>query len=115
MSNVESSSPDPRALLGACLLGLMAIGVVVLASFPGARSGSSAIGWPPLWLVGFPATAWITLQMRRLPRRRGPAPSAGPRRRRPGIAVQATRRPLRRTRPGIAARAALAATALLSR
>ncbi len=113
MSDVDASAPDSRALLGAGLLGLMAVGLVVLASFPGARTGTSAVGWPPMWLVGLPATAWSVLQLLRLPRRRGPASSAGPRRRRPGLAAQATRRPSRRRRQGLAARAALAAAALL--
>ena len=113
MSNVESTPLESRAPLGALLLGLMAVGAVVLLSFPGARAGTSAFGWPPLWLLGLPATSWLTLQLLRLPRRRGPASSAGPRRRRPGVSVQARRRPARPRRSGLAARAAIAAAGLL--
>ncbi|NYZ62932.1 hypothetical protein [Luteimonas deserti] len=113
MSKSEPLPPSPHALLGAALLGLLAIGAVVLLSFPGARAGSSVVGWPPLWLVGAPAVAWATLQLLALPRRRGPASSAGPRRRRPGARVQAMRRPAQRRRAGLAARAAMAAAGLL--
>lgn len=112
MANIDLHPTDSRALLGAALLGLIAVGAVVLLSFPATRTGTSAVGWPPMWLLGLPASAWLTLQLLGLPRRRGAVSSAGPRRRRPGIAVQAMRRPVRRRREGLAARALMAAAGL---
>jgi len=113
MSNVVSTPIESRAMLGAVLLGLMAVGAIVLLSFPGARAGTSAVGWPPMWLLGLPGAAWVTLQLLRLPRRRGRASSAMPRRRGPGVSVQARRRPARPRRTGLAVRAAMAAAGLL--
>lgn len=112
MAKVDSTPNEARALVGAALLGLLAVGAVVLLSFPAARSGSSALGWPPLWLLGLPASAWLTHQLLGLSHRREAVAAAGPRRRRPGLALQATRRPTRRRRGGLAARAAMAAAGL---
>ncbi|MEN4901978.1 hypothetical protein [Luteimonas sp. TWI1416] len=113
MSNVfEPPASDPRALLGAGLLGLLFLGSVALLSFPGLRSGVAVVGWPPLWLVGMPAAAWLTWCVLRLPRRRKLASSAVLRRRRPGLA-QAARRPAPRRRPATPLRAALAAAGWL--
>lgn len=112
MTKLDSTPNEARARLGAALLGLVALGAVVLLSFPAARSGSSAVGWPPMWLLGLPASAWVTLQLLGLSRRRGGVAAAGRWRRRPGPALQATRRPARRRRGGLAARAAMAAAGL---
>lgn len=102
----------PDRLLHAGLFGLLCLAAVTLSSFPGLRAGATAIGWAPLWLIGLPAVAWLTLVLRRLPRRRKLASSAVLRRRRPGL-VQARRKPVPRRRPRISVRAALAAAGLL--
>ena len=100
------------AALRAILVGLLFLGAVALLSFPGLRAGATTLGWPPLWLIGMPAAAWLTLFLRRLPRRRKLASSAVLRRRRPGLA-QARRRPVPRRRGRISVRAALVAAGLL--
>ena len=110
---VSAADSAPDRLLHAGLLGLLCLGAVALSSFPALRTGITTIGWAPLWLVGLPAVAWLTLVLRRLPRRRKLASSAVLRRRRPGVSVQARRRPARPRRAGLAARAAMAAAGLL--
>lgn len=100
------------SVLPAALLGLMFLGAIALLSFPALRSGVSAVGWAPLWLLGLPACAWLTCVLRRLPRRRKLASSAVLRRRRPGL-VQARRRPAPRRRARVSVRAALVAAGLL--
>lgn len=116
MSRIAHASPDADvstdAALHALLTGALCLGGVALLSFPGLRSGATAFGWAPLWLLGLPACAWLTLVLRRLPRRRKLASSAVLRRRRPGF-VQARRRPAPRRRARISVRAALAAAGLL--
>ena len=117
MSRIANASPDADvsadAVLRALPVGALFLGAIALLSFPGLRTGTSAVGWPPMWLLGLPAVAWVTLQLLRLPRRRGRASSAMPRRRGPGVSVQARRRPARPRRAGLAARAAMAAAGLL--
>lgn len=116
MSRIAQVPPDADipadAVLRAVLIGALFLGAIALLSFPGLRTGATAIGWPPLWLIGMPAVAWLTLFLRRLPRRRKLASSAVLRRRRPGL-VQARRRPAPRRRGGISVRAALVAAGLL--
>jgi len=116
MSRIAHVSPDAdipaNVALRALLTGALFLGAIALLSFPGLRSGATAVGWPPLWLIGMPAVAWLTLFLRRLPRRRKLASSAVLRRRRPGLA-QARRQPAPRRRGRISVRAALAAAGLL--
>lgn len=116
MSRIAHVSPDADvpddAGLRTLLVGALFLGAIALLSFPGLRTGATAIGWPPLWLIGMPAVAWLTLFLRRLPRRRKLASSAVLRRRRPGLA-QARRRPAPRRRGRISVRAALVAAGLL--
>ena len=109
---VSAADSAPDCLLHAGLLGLLCLGAVALSSFPALRTGITPIGWAPLWLVGLPAVAWLTLVLRRLPRRRKLASSAVLGRRRPGL-VQARRKPVPRRRARISVRAALAAAGLL--
>ncbi|VXA91768.1 conserved hypothetical protein [Luteimonas sp. 9C] len=113
IAHVPSDVDVPAdATLHTLLVGALCLAAVALLSFPGLRTGVTAIGWPPLWLIGMPAVAWLTLFLRRLPRRRKLASSAVLRRRRPGLA-QARRRPLPRRRGRISVRAALVAAGLL--
>ncbi|MCD9127419.1 hypothetical protein [Luteimonas fraxinea] len=116
MFRIANASPDvdvpADAALRTLLVGALFLGAVSLLSFPGLRTGATAVGWPPLWLIGMPAVAWLTLFLRRLPRRRKLASSAVLRRRRPGLA-QAQRRPVSRRRGRISVRAALIAAGLL--
>ena len=109
-----ASTADPAAdrLLHLALPGLVFLGAIALLSFPALRSGVTALGWAPLWLIGLPAIAWLTFFLRRLPRRRKLASSAVLRRRRPGL-VQARRRPAPRRRARVSVRAALVAAGLL--
>lgn len=107
MSVVRSDATLPAAALG-----LLFLGAVALLSFPALRTGASAVGWAPMWLLGMPAVAWCVLVLRRLPRRRKLASSAVLRRRRPGLA-QARRRPAPRRQQRVSIRAALIAAGLL--
>ena len=100
------------ATLPAAILGVLFLGAIALLSFPGLRTGTSAVGWAPMWLLGMPALAWCTLALRHLARRRKPASSAVLRRRRPGLA-QARWRPAPRRGQRISIRAALVAAGLL--
>ncbi|MCD9007724.1 hypothetical protein LDO31_16080 [Luteimonas sp. XNQY3] len=116
MSRIAQASPDADVpadgALRALLIGALFLGAVALLSFPGLRTGATPVGWPPLWLIGMPAIAWLTLFLRRLPRRRKLASSAVLRRRRPGL-EQARRRPAPRRRGRVSIRAAFVAAGWL--
>lgn len=116
MSRIAHASSDADvpadATLRALLISALCLGAVALLSFPGLRTGGTAVGWAPMWLLGMPALAWCTLVLRRLPRRRKLASSAILRRRRPGLA-QARRRTAPRRQQRVSIRAALVAAGLL--
>lgn len=48
------------------LLGLAALAVVALLSFPAMRGASEAFGWLPFWLLALPLSAWATARALRL-------------------------------------------------
>lgn len=58
-----TSAPAPVRTLSAieqALIGALALGLVAMLSFPGARAADGAVGWLPFWLVALPASAWFT-------------------------------------------------------
>lgn len=76
----SSDRPDPRVLR--CVRQAALAGVALVLVWPAARGHSEWVGWLPLWLVGMPLVAWLSLHRFRLPlpglltrtarRRRGP-------------------------------------------
>lgn len=40
------------------MLGAAALGLVVMLSFPAARTGGDIFGWVPFWLLALPLSAW---------------------------------------------------------
>lgn len=52
------ATPDWPARL---LLAAMFLAAVAMLSLPQARVASAVFGWPPLWLAGLPASAWLAL------------------------------------------------------
>lgn len=64
--------PTPRTAVAAIeqgLLGLLALGAIILLSLPAARGTSATFGWMPLWWLVLPATALaVAAALRRLPR-----------------------------------------------
>jgi hypothetical protein len=58
----ELTSAPARTLsaIEQALVGALALGLVAMLSFPGARAADGAIGWLPFWLVALPASAWLT-------------------------------------------------------
>ncbi|WP_297829861.1 hypothetical protein [Thermomonas sp.] len=52
--------------LEACLRQLVFLGALAVLLIPAARDSSALLGWLPLWLVGMPLAAWLSLL--RLPR-----------------------------------------------
>ena len=59
-SNRTTSPMHEQLLLAATVLA-----VVVIASWPGARSTDGAVGWLPLWLVAAPLMAWAAVRWAR--------------------------------------------------
>jgi len=75
------------------LLAATVLAVVVIASWPGARSTDGALGWLPLWLVAAPLMAWAAV---RWARARDAAHDLAVLRRRPQATVHALPRALPR-------------------
>ena len=63
------------------------LGVAIVVLIPAARGSSAWIGWLPLWLVGMPLAAWLSLL--RMPQPRIALP---PRRRAMAIKAPVLRR-----------------------
>jgi hypothetical protein len=49
---------SPISAIEHASLGLAALGLVMMLSFPAARSVSEAFGWLPFWLLALPLCAW---------------------------------------------------------
>jgi hypothetical protein len=49
---------NPSSAIEYASLGLAALGLVMMLSFPAARSVSEIFGWLPFWLVALPLCAW---------------------------------------------------------
>lgn len=72
-------------------------GLLLVALLPAARM-QGALGWPPLWLVGMPLSAWWALHRFRVPAEALAAlPSRTRRRRGPQARRRRVRGPLART------------------
>ena len=77
-----------RQDLDAILRHAVILGTLAVLLIPAARGSSAWIGWLPLWLVGMPLVAWLSLL--RLPKPQ--IAWALPRRRRPQARRQRVRR-----------------------
>ena len=49
---------NPASAIEHASLALVALGLVVIASFPAARGISETFGWLPFWLFALPLSAW---------------------------------------------------------
>lgn len=76
------------------LLAATVLALVVIASWPGARSTDGALGWLPLWLVAAPLMGWAAV---RWARARDAAHDLAALRRRPQATVHALPRALPHT------------------
>lgn len=53
------------SLIEQALLGLAALAVVAMLSWPAARSIGAVFGWVPFWLLALPLSAWASLRWSR--------------------------------------------------
>ncbi|MCC7248599.1 MAG: hypothetical protein IT473_08245 [Lysobacter sp.] len=60
------STASAPSSLEQTLLGLAALAVVALLSFPAARGASETFGWLPFWLLALPLCAWATARALRV-------------------------------------------------
>ena len=49
---------NPASTLEHATLGLATLGLIMILSFPEARSVSDTFGWLPFWLFALPLSAW---------------------------------------------------------
>jgi hypothetical protein len=64
---------NPASAIEHASLGLAALGLVILLSFPAARSFSDTFGWLPFWLMALPLSAWAVARALRSRVRAGEA------------------------------------------